>query len=108
MKKLMKQLGVQEMGEVLEVRIRTREKTYLLRNPQVTEMNVQGQKVYQVVGEPEIHEGEVAEDPKGFSLEDIKLVAEKAGVSEPEARKALEAVGGEPAEAIIHLLSKRG
>ncbi len=38
--------------------------------------------------------------------EDVKLVAEKAGVSEEEARKALEDAGGEPAEAIIRLMSR--
>src|SRR6266513_900806 len=38
--------------------------------------------------------------------EDVKLVAEKAGVSEEDARKALEEAGGEPAEAIIRLMSR--
>jgi len=38
--------------------------------------------------------------------EDVQLVAEKAGVSEAEARKALEECGGEPAEAIIRLMSR--
>jgi len=39
-------------------------------------------------------------------MEDIKLVAERAGVSEDEARQALDECGGEPAEAIIKLMSR--
>jgi nascent polypeptide-associated complex subunit alpha len=40
------------------------------------------------------------------SEEDVQLVAEKASVSEAEARKALEEADGEPAEAIIRLMSR--
>ncbi len=101
-KMLMKQLGYKELEDVEEVIIRTAEKELVIRAPSVAEMNVQGQQMYQVVGTAE----EMARGEGGvaFPEEDVQLVAERAGVSPEEARRALEDCGGEPAEAIIMLM----
>ena len=112
MKQAMKRMGIEqeELDGVEEVLIRTADKEYVIRNPSVSAITAQGQKIWQVVGEPIIRQRADAKKPadeKGPTIpdEDVKLVAEKAGVSEEEARKALEACGGEPAEAIIRLMS---
>ena len=113
MKQMMKRLGIEqeEIADVEEVVIRTATKEYIFTQAQVTMMTVQGQKTVQVVGEPLIRDRKDAktrEAPAKVAIpeEDIQLVAEKAGVSEAEARKALEESGGEPAEAIIRLMSR--
>ncbi|OGS46201.1 MAG: nascent polypeptide-associated complex protein [Euryarchaeota archaeon RBG_16_67_27] len=114
MKQMMKRLGIEQedLGEVEEVVIRTAEKEYVFRNAAVNAMTAQGQRIWQVIGEPIVRPRQDAarkpEAEKRVEIpdEDVRLVAEKAGVSEEEARKALEACGGEPAEAIIQLMSR--
>lgn len=104
MKKMMKDLGMEQLKDVEEVVIKTSDKEYKIREAEVTMMTVQGQKMFQVVGEPDIAERE--EEEVSIPIEDVKLVAEKANVSEEEARKALEECDGEPAEAIVRLMSR--
>ena len=112
MKQAMKRMGIEqeELDGVEEVLIRTADKEYVIRNPAVSAITAQGQKIWQVVGEPIIRPRADAKKPADEKAptipdEDVKLVAEKAGVSDEEARKALEECGGEPAEAIIRLMS---
>ncbi len=104
MKRMMKQLGVQteEIEGVEEVRMLTSGKEYIFRKPEVTMTVVQGQKTFQLVGEPEIVEREDA-----VPDEDIKLVMEQTGADYEEAKKALEENDREPAEAIIAIMSNR-
>ncbi|MCK5547563.1 MAG: nascent polypeptide-associated complex protein, partial [Thermoplasmata archaeon] len=109
LKKAMKQLGIksEDLDDVLEVIIKTSTKNYVFKNARVTMMEAQGEKTFQVVGEPEVVEHAEGEEVEGGLIipkEDILLVAEQAGVSESEARKALEESNGEPAEAIIKLM----
>jgi len=112
-KQMMKQMGIktEDIGRVLEVIIKTEDKQYVLDRPDVQLMKAQGQNIFTITGEYEIVEpGEGGEEGEGglrIPAEDIELVAQQAGVSEEEAREALEECGGEPAEAIIHLMSKR-
>ncbi len=114
MKQMMKRLGIEQedLGEVEEVVIRTAEKEYVFRSASVTSIVAQGQRIYQVIGEPIVRpradakKSESAAKGPDIPDEDVKLVAEKAGVSEDEARKALEDCDGEPAEAIIRLMSR--
>lgn len=104
MKAMMKKHGIniEDLEDVQEVIIKTSSKTLVFKDAAVTCMDVQGQKTYQVVGTPE----EVVSD-SGIPKEDIELVAQQAGVSEEEAKQALEECGGEPAEAIIKLMSEK-
>lgn len=111
LKHMMKRMGIEseELENVEEVVIRTATKEYVFTKAQVTMMTVQGQKTVQIVGEPLIRDrgGTKTVAPKlTISEEDVQLVAEKAGVSDQEARRALEESEGEPAEAIIRLMSR--
>ena len=112
MKQAMKRLGIEqeELGGVEEVVIRTADKEYVIRGATVTAITAQGQKIWQVIGEPIVRPRAdakpAADAAPSIPDDDVKLVAEKAGVSEDEARKALEEAGGEPAEAIIRLMSR--
>jgi len=113
MRQAMKRLGIEQeqLDDVEEVIIRTATKEYVIRDANVTAMTAQGQKIWTVVGEPIVRDRAGAKKAEGATAltipdEDVKLVAEKAGVSEEEARKALEDAGGEPAEAIIRLMSR--
>ncbi len=95
--KAMKRMGMQaEQIEAEEVVIRTAEKDIVISNPQVTKMNAMGQESFQVAGDIE----ERGKDK--FIEDDVKMVMEKAGVSEAEARKALEEEG-DIASAILKL-----
>ena len=110
-KQMMRRMGIEqeEIEGVEEVVIRTATKEYVFPHAQVTMMTVQGQKTVQVVGEPIVrNRAGVPPAPAKVAIleEDVQLVAEKAGVSEAEARKALEEANGEPAEAIIRLMSR--
>ncbi len=98
MKKMMKQMGI-EMDEIEaeEVIIRTKSEELIFKNPSVTKISAKGVETFQVVGSYEVKERiEISED-------DVKLVAEQAGVSLEEARKALMESKGDIAEALIKL-----
>ncbi len=113
MKQAMKRMGIsqEEWDDVDEVIIRRPGKTYVFKKPSVTAVSMQGQMTFQIAGDHEIVEGKASAAPaapKGMVIpdEDVELVASQANVSPEEARKALEECGGEPAEAIIKLMSK--
>ena len=119
MKMAMKRMGItqEEINDVEEVIIRCKSKRYVIKDADVMMMVMQGQKTFQVVGEPEIFQGggsvdsgtggAVAEEEPAMNIpeEDIMLVAQQANVSPEEALAALEECNGEPAEAIIKLMS---
>ena len=122
MQMMMRRLGMQTepVDQVEEVIVRTRDKEHVFRAPEVTILTVQGVRTYQVVGTPEIR-GRTADAPTsaattttapaaptGPAEEDIALVMEQAGVEREEALAALDETDGAPAEAILHLLSRRG
>jgi len=110
MKQMMKRMGIttEEIDDVEKVIIRTADKDYVITDPQVTVMTVQGQKTYQIVGDTSIEErgeGDAEEEP--FSDEDVEIVMAQTHASEDEAKEALRETNGQPAEAIIHLMSKK-
>lgn len=81
----------------------------VIENPQVTLLEVQGEKLYQVVGrEVEHYKGESHTEGLEITEEDVRLVAEQANVNLEEARKALEETGGDLAQAIILLQARKG
>ena len=112
LKAAMKRMGIEteEIAGVEEIVIRTATKEYVFKSVEVSAMTVQGQKTWQIVGEPIIMNRKgVAAPPSealAISEEDVDLVAERAGVSKAAARKALEEANGEPAEAIIRLMAR--
>ncbi|ELZ51918.1 nascent polypeptide-associated complex protein [Halorubrum sp. E3] len=126
MKQMMKQMGIDvEELDAERVVIETADGDDLVFDgAQVTKMDAQGQETYQIVGSPDevadagaggaaAVEGGDADDPAlddasddgddGIPEEDVKLVAQQAGVSKEAAREALEAANGEPARAISDL-----
>ncbi|MBE0518011.1 MAG: nascent polypeptide-associated complex protein [Thermoplasmata archaeon] len=112
MKAMMKRMGIaqEEISDVQEIIIRTRTKELVFTNAAVTAMTVQGQKTYQIVGEPKERprttEAAAAEE-KGVPEEDVQLVMGQTGCTASEARKALEECDGAPAEAILKVMSSR-
>jgi nascent polypeptide-associated complex subunit alpha len=78
-------------------------------------MDAQGTQTYQVVGDPETRErgagaDDTTDDASGdadasdaIPEDDVKLVAQRAGVSPDEAREALAAEDGDLAAAISRL-----
>jgi len=102
-RRLMDRMGInmKEVPDVEEVVIVTGTKELHIRGAQVSEINAQGNRIFQVVGEVE----EVEKAKKTFSDEDILLVQQQANVSKEKAIAALEESDGEVAKAILRLTS---
>lgn len=109
MKAMMKRMGVsqEDIDDVEEIVIKTKSKEYVFHEALVSVMTVQGQKTFQIIGEPEVTKRSEGEQKTGSRSEDIELVVQQTGVSEEEAKKALEECDGQPAEAILKLMSSR-
>ena len=98
LKQAMKRMGVkQEEIDAKEVIIKCEDKDLIVRNPKVSKVNVMGQESLQVVGEIEEVKAEK------FSETDVKVVVEKSGCSDEEAKNALEKADGDLAAAILSL-----
>jgi len=117
MQQMMKQMGI-DVTEIdaEEVVIRTGDEELVFDGAQVTRMDAQGQETYQIVGEPTTRElgtgdeidADAADDADsgdagGITDEDVQLVATRAGVSQSDAREALEDADGDLAAAISSL-----
>jgi len=100
MNQMMRKLGisVKEIENVEKVIIQTDTREYIFDGAEVTIMDAQGQKTYQIVGRPRVVERK-EEIPK----EDIELIMEQTGKTTEEAKKALEETKGDIAEAIMKL-----
>jgi len=98
MEGLMKQMGIkqEEISGVKRVVIEKEDGNLVIENAQVVQIEMQGKKTWQVSGDE-------SEESAGISEEDVKLVAEKTGKSEEEAKKALEESDGDIAEAMMKL-----
>ncbi len=106
MRRLMRQLKAKEI-DAYEVIIKARDGDYVIEDPQVMYMEIQGQKMLQVVGEMKKVEREEKKEELPYTDEDVQLVMQQTGCTEEEAKKALEEANGEPAEAIISIMSSR-
>ncbi len=108
LKRAMKKLGIKmEELRVERVVLELEDgRKLVVETPQTILMRARGQPttIY-VIGEPkEIETPQPAEEAGlEISEEDVMLVAEQAGVSPEEARRALEETGGDIAEAILKL-----
>ena len=111
-RRMMQRMGMNmdNVPDVQQVVIRTNSKDIVIDEPQVAILEVQGQKMYQVIG------GEVSEQapsqrqaPKAaqptYSEEDVRLVADQTGKSLEKAKEALEECQGDLAKAILLLQS---
>jgi len=97
---LMRKFGinVKEIENVKKVVIQTDTKEYVFEDAEVTVMDAQGQKTYQIAGKPRI-----VEKKEEIPEADIELVAQQTGKTNEEAKKALEETKGDIAEAIMKL-----
>jgi nascent polypeptide-associated complex subunit alpha len=115
MKQAMRKMGIstEELNDVQEITILTKTKEYVFKEAEVTIMTVQGQKTFQVVGEPEVRPRSVSSQKpvpgapaeEGLPEEDITLVMEQTGASREKAIEALKATEGQPAEAILKIMA---
>lgn len=97
MKSMMKQLGIdQEEVPATRVIIEKEDGRIIIENPSVQKITAQGHETFQLAGD-------IREEAAGIKDEDVALVAEKTGKSKAEAKKALESVNGDIAEAIVKL-----
>ncbi|MEK6964475.1 MAG: nascent polypeptide-associated complex protein [Nanoarchaeota archaeon] len=101
MKQMMKQMGIQQQEiEAIEVIIRCADKEIVITNPQVSKVNMMGQKTWQVVGEEQERSLNTKPD---INEEDVKTVMEQSGCTEEKAKVAIEEANGDLATAILHL-----
>ncbi len=115
---MMKQMGMNmnELSDIKRVILQGDNKEIVIEGPQVTSINVQGTKMYQVAGGreterkagtvPAVEAAPVEEEPLVLPEEDILLVAQQANVSMDKARAALENSDGDLAQAIIKLQTR--
>lgn len=95
-KQAMKKMGMkQEELDAVEVIIKLRDKELIIRNPQVSKVNMMGQETFQVSGS--------VEELSDVNEDDVKTVMEQVSCSENEAKAALEKTDGDIAEAILSL-----
>ena len=104
MKNMMAKLGIStEEIAANRVIIECSDREIVIEQPQVTQINAQGQKSFQIGGQVREVRNSVHVE---ITDEDVKMVMEKAGVSDREkAKAALEATDGDIAEAILKLTS---
>jgi nascent polypeptide-associated complex subunit alpha len=99
MQAMMRQMGIkQEEIEAERVIIESSDRKIIIEQPNVQKIIMQGQESWQITGEAREESKEQL-----ISEEDVKMVADKSGKSEKEARKALENTNGDIAEAILEL-----
>ena len=102
-------LNMDAITDVEQVIIKTNRKKISIEQPEVAILEMQGQKIFQVIGgkitEKDL-EGSASISPKVVaSEEDVKLVADQTSKSLEEAKKALEECEGDLAKAILLLQS---
>jgi len=107
-RRMMQRMGMHmdAVPDVEQVIIKTSSKEITIEQPEVAILEMQGQKIFQVIG------GKIAEKAPQraaqklvVSEEDVKLVADQTGKSVEEAKKALEECDGDLAKAILLLRS---
>jgi nascent polypeptide-associated complex subunit alpha len=109
-KRMMQRMGMNmdSVPDVEQVIIRTSSKEIVVEQPEVAILEMQGQKIFQVIGgqvtekAPE-RKATAAPVQSPVSEEDVQLVADQTGKSPDAARKALEECEGDLAKAILLL-----
>lgn len=111
MKQAMKKMGISqsEVPDVSEVIIRTKDNEIVITKAQVVCVDMSGNKSYQISGieetRPLTTSSEEAAGPQ-IPEEDIELVMSQTGCAREKAIEALIAEDGQPAEAIIKIVSE--
>jgi alpha-NAC-related protein len=108
MQKALGQIDTNEIDNVTEVIVRTTEEEIVLKNPEVTIMNM-GQEIWNIVPQSvskrPLGSSEPASEPIQVDVKDsdVDLIVSTAGVSREEAIKAIQASSGDIAKAIMSL-----
>ena len=110
-RRLMQRMGMnmESIADVQQVIIRTAGKDIVIDDPEVAVLQVQGQKMYQVIGgqvseqAPSARIATAAPAKPPFTEEDVQLVADQTGKSLEQAKEALIEVDGDLAKAILLL-----
>ena len=107
----MRKMGItnKSIDDAIEVIIRTPTKDIVISNPEVMVMTMQGSDTYQISGE--VSERAAGEAPAAavsstIPAEDIELVMSQTGCDRDKAIAALEACDGQPAEAILKIMTE--
>ena len=117
MQQMMKQMGidVDELDAEEVVITKSDGEQLYFEDPDITVMDARGQETYQVVGDAQTREAgdadasavesgdDATSSDDGIPDDDVEIVAQRAGVTEADAREALEAADGDLANAIQHL-----
>jgi nascent polypeptide-associated complex subunit alpha len=94
MQKLMKQMGINSKEiKAIRVVIEMDDENIVITDPQITEINMQGQTSFQIAGK--------TEKQAKTNEEDLKLIMEKTGCSREKALELLKNANGDIAEAIM-------
>ena len=93
-------LNLEEMPDVEEVVIKTKEKDLIIKSPQVSKLKSKGIDMYQIMGNDT---EEIIKEESKISEEDVLLVSQQANLSEYVARNALKESDGDLAQAILKL-----
>jgi len=98
---LMRRMGIQQQEiDAQEVIIKLADKEIVIKNPQVSKVNMMGQETFQVVGNAEerVYSGELE-----ISEEDIKTVMEQTNADEETAKETIQKNKGDLAASILEL-----
>lgn len=110
-KRMMQQMGIKstEYPDVKKVIMEAGSKRYIIENPEVTAITAQGQTSFQIVGNMKEENAPVSDQQQvktvSFPEEDIKLVMDQSGATREKAIEALKMTDGQPADAILKLIS---
>jgi nascent polypeptide-associated complex subunit alpha len=111
-RRMMQRMGMNmdSVADVQQVIIRTATKDIVIDEPEVAILQVQGQKMYQVIGGQVSEQAPSARAAAGaaptkpaFTAEDVQLVADQTGKSLEKAKEALMEADGDLAKAILLL-----
>jgi nascent polypeptide-associated complex subunit alpha len=112
-RRMMQRMGMNmdSVADVQQVIIRTATKDIIIDEPEVAILQVQGQKMYQVIGGQVSEQAPSARTAAGtvtpakpaFTQEDVQLVADQTGKSLEKAKEALMEADGDLAKAILLL-----
>jgi len=108
MQQTMKKMGIKQtnVNNVTEVIIRMTDKEIVITNAEVVCVDMQGSRSYQISGDEETRElGTTAAATVSFPAGDIELVMSQTGCNKEKAVKALEDANGQPAEAILKIMT---
>jgi nascent polypeptide-associated complex subunit alpha len=105
----MRKMGIKQtsVADVIEVVIRTRSNEIVIPGADVVCVDMQGSRSYQISGAEHVRPlGSAPQDAgPAFPEEDVSLVMSQTGCDRDAALKALDAAGGQPAEAILSIMT---